>query len=119
VAAGVPEKPIDRVARLAREAGLPEVEVSASHDRPCLRVRGKPFVIVRNDDEVSLMCSLEHKEFLMAVAPATFYETLHYSGWPAVICRLAAIGDGELAERLTEAWIFKAPRRLGASFRAN
>lgn len=53
------------------------------------------------------------QELLMEAAPAI------YAGWPAVLMRLAGIGDGELVGRLVEAWLFKAPKRLGASFRAS
>jgi hypothetical protein len=62
---------------------------------------------------------LEQKELLMEAAPEIYFETPHYAGWPAVLVRLAAIGDAELTGRLVEAWRFKAPKRLGASFRAS
>jgi hypothetical protein len=108
-----------RIKRLAAEAGLPDVEVGTSYKSPALRVGGKPFVTVRDAATLSLSCSLEHKEFLINAAPEIYYETPHYSGWPAVIVRLGAIGDDELKGRLLEAWRFKAPKRLGASFRAS
>ena len=108
-----------RLQRLCTEAGLPGVEVGTSYRAPALRVGGKPFVTVRDAETLSLSCSLEHKEFLINVAPEIYYETPHYTGWPAVIVRMAAVGDAELKGQLVEAWRFKAPKRLGASFRAS
>lgn len=108
-----------RLQRLAAAAGLPGVVVSTSYGAPALRVGGKPFVTVRDGETLSLSCSLEHKEFLINAAPEIYYETPHYSGWPAVIVRTGVIDDAELGVRLVEAWRFKAPKRLGASFRAS
>ena len=108
-----------RLQRLIAEAGLTGVTVGTSYKAPALRVGGKPFVTVRDADTLSLSCSLEHKEFLIKAAPEIYYETPHYIGWPAVIVRLGAIDDSELGARLVEAWLFKAPKRLGASFRAS
>lgn len=107
------------IRRLCGEAGLPGVEIGTSYRSPALRVGGKPFVTVRDAETLSLSCSLEQKEFLINAAPEIYYETPHYSGWPAVIVRLAAVRDDELKGRLVEAWPFKAPKRLGASFRAS
>jgi hypothetical protein len=119
----VPKDAVDqafkRLQRLAREAALPGVEIGTSYKAPALRVGGKPFVTVRDTETLSLACSLDHKEFLINAAPEIYYETPHYAGWPAVIVRLGAIGDAELKGRLVEAWRFRAPRRLGASFLAS
>jgi hypothetical protein len=59
---------------------------------------------------------LEHKEMLLEMAPEIYFETDHYRGWPWVLVRMSAISDDELTERLVEAWRFRAPKKLAASF---
>lgn len=108
-----------RVSRLAKEAGLPGVAVGTSYRTPALLVAGKSFCRMKDVDTLVLLLPLEAKELLLDAAPDIYFETPHYAGWPAVLVRLAAIGDGELAGRLVEAWRFKAPKRFGASFRAS
>ncbi|MGH9041601.1 MAG: hypothetical protein ACRDZ3_15380 [Acidimicrobiia bacterium] len=43
----------------------------------------------------------------------------HYNGFPAVLVRLAAVDDDELAELLTDAWRCQAPKALVAEFDRN
>jgi hypothetical protein len=60
----------------------------------------------------------EEKQALIAADPAKFFTEPHYNGYPAVLVRLDAIEDDELAELLTDAWRCAAPRRLVAEFDA-
>ena len=52
------------------------------------------------------------KEMLLAADPGTFFTEPHYNGFPAVLIRLAAIGEGELRELITDAWRCQAPHDL-------
>ena len=61
-----------------------------------------------------MLCPAEQKTLLMEISPEIYFETDHYVGWPAVLIRLANIGDEELSLRLEDAWRFKAPARLAA-----
>ena len=108
-----------RVERLGKKAGLPRLEAGTSYGTPALLVAGKSFCRMKDAETLVLLMPLEQKELLMEAAPEIYFETPHYAGWPAVLVRLAAIGDAELTGRLAEAWRFKAPKRLGASFRAS
>ncbi len=110
--AGLMAANFDRVAGLARMAGLPEVAVGTNHGTPALRVRDKSFVRMKDKGTLVLLCPLEQKEFLMEVAPAIYFETDHYKGWPAVLVRLHEIGDEELAARLEDSG---GPRRRSVS----
>jgi hypothetical protein len=56
----------------------------------------------------------EEKQVLIASDPEKFFTEPHYSGYPAVLIRLAAIENDELAELITDAWRIRAPRRLQA-----
>jgi hypothetical protein len=60
------------------------------------------------------VASLAEKEELLAADPGKFFTEPHYNRFPAVLVRLAAIGVGELAELLTDAWRCQAPRALTA-----
>jgi hypothetical protein len=60
----------------------------------------------------------EEKRALIAADPDTFFTEPHYNNYPAVLVRLAAIENDELAELLTDAWRAAAPRRLVADFDA-
>ena len=60
----------------------------------------------------------EEKQVLIAADPEKFFTEPHYNGYPAVLVRLDAIDNDELAELLTDAWRCAAPRRLVAEFDA-
>lgn len=106
------EDHFERVARLA--AGLPEVERSTSYGTPSLKVKGKSFVRMKEriDGVLVVMVPLGLKEALIEAEPAKYFETPHYSGWPAMLVRLDAVSDEELANRLECAWLEKAPKKL-------
>jgi hypothetical protein len=39
---------------------------------------------------------------------------LHYNGYPAVQVRVERVDPEELAQRLEDAWLIQAPKRLAA-----
>jgi hypothetical protein len=104
------ESEIERAARLA--AGLGQVEVSTWYGTPSLKVAGKGFVRVKEPGVLVVMCPLGLKEALMEAEPNLFFETPHYSGWPAMLVRLDAIDDERLKDRIECAWAEKAPKKL-------
>ena len=53
----------------------------------------------------------EEKQVLIASDPEKFFTEPHYNGFPAVLIRLAAIENDELAELITDAW--RIARRAG------
>lgn len=113
------EGPFQRVSQLAESAGLPKLEVGTNHGTPALKVAGKSFCRMKDAGTLVLLMPLEQKELLMEAAPEIYFETPHYTGWPAVLVRLGVIDNTEFGARLVDAWLFKAPKRLGASFRAS
>ena len=72
---------------------------------------GKPRV-PRPDVLVVRVASLAEKQTLLAADTAKFFTEPHYDGYRAVLVRLAAIGEDELAELITDAWRCQAPRDL-------
>jgi hypothetical protein len=100
----------ETVKRLGK--ALPEVEESTWFGTPSLKVRGKSFVRLREEDVIVVMVDLDEKEALLAAEPGVFFMTPHYDGYPAMLVGLSAIADDELREVLTESWRRKAPKRL-------
>jgi len=45
-----------------------------------------------------------------------YFTSPHYTGYPAIQIRLDHIECDELAERLEDAWLIQAPKRLAAQF---
>lgn len=113
----VSTSPIARLQMLAAGRRLPAVAISTSYGNPALKVQGKVFASLKNAETLVLHCPHEQKTLLMEISPEVYYETAHYVGHPAVLVRLAAITDEELALRLEDAWHFKAPAQLSARHR--
>ncbi len=102
----------ERVARLGKV--LPAVECSTSYGTPSLKVKGKSFARMKEGMEriLVIMVPLGLKEALIEAEPEKYFETSHYSGWPAMLTRLDLVSDEELANRLECAWAEKAPAKL-------
>ncbi len=64
-----------------------------------------PVLAVRVPDEGA-------KFALVAEEPDVFFTTGHFTGYPAVLCRLERLDEATLAELVTEAWACRAPRAL-------
>lgn len=99
---------------VAMATELPEVEESTWYRTQALKVAGKGFARLRDEDEGGLviMCSLEEKVALLASGDPAFSTTPHYDGHGSIIVDLAAVDPGQLRELLEEAWRLKAPARL-------
>ena len=97
-------------------ARLPGIEAGISYGPPAVKVCGTLLARVKDGETLVVMCALPDKELLMEAAPDIYYETDHYLGWPAVLVRMAAIADDELAHRIEQAWRMKAPKTLVRQF---
>jgi hypothetical protein len=106
----------ERLQRLIAQARLPAVEPGLHYGLPAFKVGGKAFVTVKNNETVVLSLPVDRKEQLMEMAPEIYSQTDHYVGWPSLPLRIGAIGDEELLERLIEAWQYRAPKKLLATF---
>ncbi|MGK9050321.1 MmcQ/YjbR family DNA-binding protein [Neorhizobium petrolearium] len=106
----------ERLKTLAAEACLPGIEEASHYGQPALKVGGKAFVSVKNDETIVLAIPIEEKERLMEMAPDIYFQTDHYRGWPSLPARVDLIGDDELKVRLAAAWRYKAPKKLAATY---
>jgi hypothetical protein len=104
-----------------REIALsfPEVE-EGGKTGPAYRLRGKllAWESPKRDAHGALAVMVDHdeKQLILASNPDVYFTIPHYDGYPAVLVRLERIEREELRERLEDAWLLRAPKRLAAAF---
>jgi len=124
---------VDDVRRIA--LSLPETSERESRGSLDWRVRDKGFVWerpLRKSDIEALGDRVPAgpvfaahtadegvKLALIADNPRVFFTTPHFDGYSAVLFELDGIGVDELAELITDAWLARAPARLGKTFLAS
>jgi hypothetical protein len=92
-------------------AALPGVSESTSYGTPALKIGKKLLCRVKDADTLVFMCELEEKSALIEAAPDIYFETDHYTGWPAVLARLHVLTDDELIHRLRCAILLQTQKR--------
>jgi len=96
---------------------LPDAELSTSYGKPAVKVRGKAFLYPgREPGSFAVACPLPDKEMLLATDPATFWETPHYSGWPAVLVRFGRPDRDRIERVIQRAWWDRASKMQRACF---
>jgi hypothetical protein len=58
----------------------------------------------------------EEKQLILESSPDVYFSSPHYEGYPGVQIRLERIEPDELRERLEDAWLIQAPKRLAAEY---
>jgi hypothetical protein len=106
----------ETVCRLAEE--LPEVEHGTSYGEPALRVRGKLFAWMSPSEPGALVLRVDPEErpLMIDARPDLYFVTPHYADYPMVLARPEAMDEDELRDRLGEAWLLRAPKRLAEEF---
>jgi hypothetical protein len=110
--------------RLVRDLALalPEVEqAETSGGRLRFLVQGKGFAWQareRDGGGLAVRVDPDEKELILESKPEVYFDPPHYRGFPAVNIRIEKIGRKELAERIEDAWLVQAPKRLAASYLA-
>jgi hypothetical protein len=99
---------------------LPEVEATeTSGGRPRYLVRGKGFAWrarERDGGGLAIRVDPDEKPLILESKPDVYFDPPHYRGFPAVTIRLEKIGRTELRERIEDAWLIQAPRRLASEY---
>ena len=96
---------------------LPGVTESTHHGTMSFIVAKRFLGRIRDDDTVFAMrCDPGERDFLIEVAPETFFITDHYRGYPYVLVRLAAADADQLRPLAERCWRMQAPKRLVAAF---
>ncbi|QND53215.1 hypothetical protein HB779_15915 [Phyllobacterium sp. 628] len=102
----------ERIWAIAEALHLPELNRSTHFGTPSLRVKTSFLGRLREPDVLAIHCPLEEKPLLMESAPAIYFETDHFKGWPYILIHLDAISDAELSHRIKLAWLAKAPAKM-------
>jgi hypothetical protein len=66
---------------------------------------------------LAVYAPLDVKEILLASRPDVYFTTPHFDGWPAILVRLPAIRVNALRDRLRQAWLERAPKKLIAGLK--
>jgi hypothetical protein len=92
---------------------LPGAEEGTSYGTPAVKVQGKLFLRLREDNEsFVLRCDSENRELLIAEQPEVFFITDHYLNYPWILVRLSTVRKDQLSDLLRQAWRLAAPKRL-------
>jgi len=101
-------------------AALPGAEESTTYGKPAFKVKGKLFAWMSPDDAAggALAVRVEPGELplLLETAPDRYFQTPHYHGHPILLIRMDGIATAELAERIEDSWLLRAPKRLVDAF---
>jgi hypothetical protein len=99
---------------------LPEAE-EIPGERVSYRVRGKLFAWKSRDRDggtLAIRVDRDEKAMMLESRPDLYFETPHYNGYPGVLVHLDAIDREELRERIEDAWLIQAPKKLAREFLA-
>ena len=102
-------------------SSFPEVEESLE-GRPSWRVRGRLFAWQARERDaggLAVRVDRDEKQLLLGSNPDVYFSSPHYDGYPGVQIRLERIGRNELFERLEDAWLIQAPKRVAAAYMAS
>ena len=95
----------DDVRRIA--SALPDAEDTTSYGRPCFKVNGRPFVNTgRVEGAIVTRAPDVERDLLISARPDAYFVTPHYEAWEAVLVRLDAVDEDELAGRLEDSYAF-------------
>lgn len=99
---------------------LPGVEEHVSYGEPAFRVKGQLFVWMSPNRDargaLAVRVDPDEKELILESDPDVYFTVPHYDGYPALLVRLERIGREELRERIEDAWLLRAPKRLAAEY---
>jgi hypothetical protein len=110
----------ERVAELARE--LPEIEETTSWGKPSFKVRGKTFagLSTRHAHAMWARCDRDERPLLVASNPEAYRLTPHFERSPGyLLIWLEHAEEEDVRERLIDAWLIQAPKRLAAQYAFN
>jgi hypothetical protein len=109
----------DTVSEIA--GNLPGAEESTTYGQPAFKVGGKLFVWIspdRHADGALALCVDPDEKELVLSAGDPFFQTAHYRTHPIVLIRLERATRALLEERIEDAWLLRAPKRLVDAYAA-
>lgn len=107
----MPSKKVDFDVVREIAMALPDVEESAIHGAPSLKVRGRLLTCPAlhksaEPNSLAVRIDCDQRAELMAAEPRVYYVTDHYVNYPTVLVRLSQIHRDSLRDLLGMAWIF-------------
>lgn len=100
---------------------LPEVEEATSWGQPCFKVRGKTFAGLTSREKGAfwVKCDPDERPLLVNSRPEVYYLTPHFEASPGyLLVRYQTAEVEDVRERLIDAWLLAAPKRLAAELDA-
>lgn len=94
--------------------GFPGALEKPSYGRPAFFIEKKFFTRLRDEDDslVLIVDSIDERDMLIELDPATYHITAHYKDYPAVLARIAKFDAKMLRGLLDRRWRKIAPKRL-------
>jgi len=94
--------------------GFPGALEKPSYGRPAFFIEKKFFTRLRDEDDslVLIVDSIDERDMLIELDPATYHITPHYKDYPAVLARIAKFDVKMLRGMLERRWRKIAPKRL-------
>jgi hypothetical protein len=84
---------------------LPDVKESTSYGTAALKVKGKLFVRLKEDNEtIVLRMEFDQREAMMAEDPETYFITDHYREYPWVLAKMDRLKSESLRDLLQVAY---------------
>jgi hypothetical protein len=101
-------------------SAFPGAEEHTTYGKPAFKVGGRLFVWMSPSGDaegaLALRIDPDEKPLLIESSPGVYFETRHYHGHPILLVHLDAVTRDELAERIEDAWLLRAPKRLLAEY---
>ena len=96
---------------------LPDTKLSTSYGKPAVKICDKAFIFPgREKGSFAVMSPMDEKELLMETEPDTFWETPHYSGYPAVLVRFDSPAHERIEMVIQRAWWDRASKAQRTEF---
>ena len=89
-------------------------EMRPHYGQPSVMAFGKFLTRLRKEDDLIVIRvgSIDERDMLLEMDPATFTLTEHYRNYPAILARRAKIDAKRLRHMLEQQWRRIAPRKL-------
>lgn len=91
---------------------FPLAEAGSSYGQPAIKVKGKFFTRLREEDASAVLWGVpfDEREMLIEADPDTFHFTPHYKDYPIVLARIERLTAEQLSGFLDRRWRAIAPK---------
>jgi hypothetical protein len=86
---------------------LPDTEATTSWDSRSFKVNKKVILYFTEKNGLALKVSFDERDFLLEVAPDTFFVTDHIKNWPIVYARPESLDPDFLKDNILKVWRYQ------------